>query len=245
MAPPLDWPTLLSALGITTLAALVQGTLGFGFSIVSVPILVLLDPGLAPSPQVLMVVPLTLWMALRERGAIVWNELGWILVGRVPGVTGGAILLAAAPKPVLDVVLALLVGGAAAVLGTGAQVPRTALTRLTAGFFSGLSGVVSSIGGPPVALLYRGAKGSELRGTLAALFLIGVVMTIAGRWTAGALVSRDLVLALWLSPGLVLGLSLSKPLLPWIEGPKLARGVLVLAALASTLLALRAIAAFR
>lgn len=242
---PLPLSLLLAGVAVSAVAALVQGAVGFGFAIVAVPVLSLLDPRLAPAPQILMVVPLTLWMALRERGAIAWRELGWILVGRVPGVFAGAALLAAAPKPVLDLLLAFLVGSAAAVLGTGARVPRTVGTRLGAGFFSGLSGVVSSIGGPPVALLYRGAQGPELRGTLSVLFLIGVLMTIVGRWSVGAMGWQDLELALWFLPGLVLGLLLSKPLLPWIEGPRLARGVLILAALASTLLGLRAIAAFR
>lgn len=238
---PLPLSLLLAGLLISAVAALVQGTLGFGFAIVAVPTLSLIDPRLAPAPQVLMVVPLTLWMAFRERGAIAWSELGWILFGRIPGVFAGAALLAAAPKPVLDLLLAFLVGGAAFVLGTGVRVPRTVPTRLGAGFFSGLSGVVSSIGGPPVALLYRGARGPELRGTLSALFLIGVMMTIAGRWSVGALGLADLELALWFMPGLIVGLGLSKPLLPWVEGPRLAKGVLVLALVASTLLALRAI----
>ena len=37
---------------------------------------------------------------------------------------------------------------------------------------------VSSIGGPPLALLYRDAQGDSLRSTLAFIFAVGHVLTI-------------------------------------------------------------------
>jgi uncharacterized membrane protein YfcA len=44
----LDPLTLAFALAVTVIAATVQGTVGFGFGIVSVPVLLLVDPRLRP-----------------------------------------------------------------------------------------------------------------------------------------------------------------------------------------------------
>ena len=58
---------LALCLAMMAIAALVQGTVGFGFAIVSVPVLSLVNPALAPVPQLLVQVPLSFGMFLRER----------------------------------------------------------------------------------------------------------------------------------------------------------------------------------
>ena len=51
----------------------------------AVPILLLIDPVLAPVPSLLLAVPLTAWQLLRERGTVDRSGVIWILVGRIPG----------------------------------------------------------------------------------------------------------------------------------------------------------------
>ena len=48
---------------ITGGAAAVQGVAGVGFAMIAVPVLALIDPRLAPVPQLLVVIPLTMYMA--------------------------------------------------------------------------------------------------------------------------------------------------------------------------------------
>ena len=48
---------LAAGVAVSFLAGVVQGTLGFGMGLVSVPILALVSPLLAPSPQVLLSLP--------------------------------------------------------------------------------------------------------------------------------------------------------------------------------------------
>jgi uncharacterized membrane protein YfcA len=61
---------LILAFVITAIAATLQGSVGLGFAMVSVPLLTLIDPRLAPVPQLLVALPLSLAIAWRERRSI-------------------------------------------------------------------------------------------------------------------------------------------------------------------------------
>jgi hypothetical protein len=88
-------PLVLVTAAMSSIAgAAVQGTIGFGYAIVTVPLLSLLDSRLAPVPQILTTLPLTLVAAWHERGHIEARDIGWILLGRLPGMLLGAILMA-------------------------------------------------------------------------------------------------------------------------------------------------------
>ena len=67
---------LILALAVTFVAASIQGVVGIGFALVSVPILALIDPSLAPVPQLLITMPLTITMAWRERRHIDASGIG-------------------------------------------------------------------------------------------------------------------------------------------------------------------------
>ena len=61
---------LIIAFVVTVVATAVQGVTGFGMAVISVPVLALIHPALAPVPQTLIGMPLVLAMAWRERGSI-------------------------------------------------------------------------------------------------------------------------------------------------------------------------------
>src|SRR5687768_11992248 len=63
-------PVMIVAWVVTAASAWLQGAIGFGFAVVSVPVLALAHPALAPVPQLLLSVPLTVVMAVRERHAM-------------------------------------------------------------------------------------------------------------------------------------------------------------------------------
>ena len=75
----------------------------------------------------------------------------------------------------------------------------------------------SSIGGPPVALVYQHARGATLRGTLASYFVIGAVMSIAALAAAGLFGRADLLLSLALVPGTVIGFAASRWTVGWVD----------------------------
>ena len=228
------------ALVITVGAALVQGSVGMGFAMVSVPALALIDPQLSPVPQLLVSIPLAITMAWRERGHMDTKGVGWIIAGRVPGALIGVALLTVATQQVLDIAIAFIVLGGVAILASGYHVRRTPGTKFAAGVTSGTSGLVASIGGPPLALLYSRAEGGIIRSSLAAVFTIGLLITLIARSATGNITTTDVKVAAILFPALVVGYLLSNLVKNRLDPSKLRVAILVLSAIAAGGLLFRA-----
>jgi hypothetical protein len=77
-----------------------------------------------------------------------------------------------------------------------AVVPRNRVTLVTAGVISGVTGTATSIGGPPVALLYQGEAGPRVRATLSAFFSAGNSLALAALGVSGHLPGRDILAGL-------------------------------------------------
>lgn len=232
--------TLVGALLIVFCGGALQGSVGFGFAVLSVPILTLLDPGFVPvAPQVLAL-PMGIAAVLRERAGVDMSGVGWIIVGRVPGSFAAAAVLTFAVGKTLDFLIGFLVLVTVLILGSGVQVPLNRWTRMAAGLFSGFSGTASAIGGPPVALLYRNQTGPTVRSTLGTIFSIGLMINLAVLTVTGILNSDDLKTALILAPAAALGFASSSLLHRRVEGRILRNGILGVASIAAVGLLLRA-----
>ena len=136
---------------------------------------------------------------------------GWALVGRVPGTIAGALLLAALPERGLAILLAavVLLGRRAHQLPAGCPPPRRRNVVL-AGATSGLLGTATSIGGPPMALVWQRNSGARLRGTMSGFFLIGSVMSLVALAFTGAVDGHTLRTFAVLMPAAVAGFALSR-----------------------------------
>ena len=227
---------LIAALIVTFVAALIQGVVGVGFAMVSVPILALIDPSLAPVPQLLITMPLTISMAWRERHYVQFSGVGWILGGRIPGVIIGVALLAIATQAALDLLLAV------AIIASGYHVARTPYTDFGAGVLSGVSGLVASIGGPVLALLYSRDDGPTRRSNLAVIFTIGLAITLTARITSGNISWSDARVALVLFPALAAGYLVSLRLKNRVPQEVARYAILLLSLSGATGLIIRAVA---
>ncbi len=236
--PLLIW---LLAFVITGGAAAVQGVAGVGFAMIAVPVLALLDPRLAPVPQLLVVIPLTLYMAWQERHAVDMSGIGWIIVGRFPGLFLGLALLAVATQQVLDAFIGTVVVVAVVVIATGFKVHRTRTTKFAAGVAAGTTGVVASIGGPPVALLYNDDEAATIRSTLAAVFTIGLTLSLLGRAATGAITAMDVRISLVLFPAVVIGYVVARRIRGRVPATAIRTIILVVSATAGVGLLVRAI----
>ena len=229
------------ALVVTLVAASAQGIVGLGFAVVSVPLLSLVDPALAPVPQVLMVLPLTLLMAWRERAHADMRGIPWLLVGRLPGAAIGLGLLAVASQRALDVTIAAIVIAGVAIRASQVKVRRTRTTEVFVGTFAGTASMVASIGGPPMALLFQRERAETIRSTLGVVFTIGVGITIAGRAAAGRITGDDIQIATLLFPAMVTGYLVSIPLTSRVSEEFVRTSILVVSAIAALGLLIRAI----
>lgn len=238
-APP---EVLLLGAVVMMVAATVQGTVGMGFALVSVPILSLVHPALAPEPQILMVFPLLCMMVWRERSAVELGGVGWILLGRLPGALVGLLLLKTFVGASLDILLALIVLSAVAILAFADKIAkRTRPWQFGAGFVSSVMSVVSSIGGPPIALLYRNDPGPTVRANLSVVFAFGCVLTIVTRVLGEELTLVHAQTAALLLPGVLLGFLASKRARALVDGRGLRPWILALSAAACLGLLVRAL----
>lgn len=229
------------ALVVTAGGAAIQGTVGVGYGMVTVPILALLEPTLSPVPQLLTAVPLTIAMAWRERHAIDFKGVGWLIVGRLPGAAIGVALLAVATQRLLDLFIGAVVIVAVLVIGAGMSVNVNPLTQFSAGVASGTTSLVASIGGPPTALLYSKATAPTLRATLAAVFSLGIIFNVAVRFATGNVVESDLRVSAVLLPAVLVGWAMSVRHKHRFSGGAVRLGVLGVSGAAAVGLLVRAI----
>jgi len=237
---PISLFELAIALVVTLAGAIVQGTIGVGFGILSVPILSLLNPVLAPVPQLLLAVPLAFSMTWRERSHIDTKGVTWLLAGRIPGAFLGLWVLSLAAQRSIDIGIAASVIVAVLILGTGITMRRNPVTEFGTGIIAGIMGMVASMGGPPAALLFKDGQGPMVRASLALFFSGGLVVTVAFRAGAGRITGDDLFLAALLLPGLITGYVLSSRIKHRFDGPAIRPAILSVSFLAAAGLLVRA-----
>ena len=217
----------------------VQGAVGFGLGLLAAPVLALYDTDLVPGPLLFVMVPLTVLVAARERGALDFRGIRWALAGRVPGTIAGSLAVALLPEGPLTVLFASLVLVAVLLSLTGWHPHPTTPALLTAGAASGFMGTATSIGGPPIALVYQRRSGPELRSTLAAYFLVGAAFSLLMLAVVGEFGMAELRLGLLLVPGMLLGYSASAVLARTLDRGYTRAAVLVFASVSSIVLLVR------
>jgi uncharacterized membrane protein YfcA len=111
-----------------------------------------------------------------------------------------------------DLIFGVLVLVAVFVSLVHSQIRATWLSIFIATIAAGFMGTISSIGGPPVALVYQNTKGAELRANLSVLFGMGCVVSLLALSLIGRFHLQDLLYSLMLVVGVILGKSCSGPL---------------------------------
>ncbi|MHC1551477.1 TSUP family transporter [Phyllobacterium sp. K27] len=200
-------PLLLVAIfAIVVAAAIVQAGLGMGFGLTAAPLLALIDPALVPAPVLFLGMLTATWGAWRERDAIVWSEVGLGVVGRVCGVFTATFVLAMLPdRQAFMLLFGLMIATAVILSVIGWKLAFNHASLLAMSGISGLMGTITSVGAPPLALIYQGRCARQARPTLAAFFAIGCVLSLGGLYSSGWAGPKDAVLAGMMVPPMLLG----------------------------------------
>lgn len=201
----LAWQAVVLVGLVTVLGAYVQAVVGLGLGLLGAPVIALVEPSLVPV--------LTLWLALLISGLnllgehehVDWRSTAWSLPARVPGTVIGAWLVATFTEQQIGVALAVMVLLAVALSVHTVDVPVTPVTLATAGLVAGATGTATSIGGPPIALLYQRTEPRVARATMSVFFFVGVILSLVGLAVSGSLGREPSLLALALAPGVVVG----------------------------------------
>src|ERR1700741_707098 len=89
-------PYTLALAGITLLAAIINGALGYGFSSITVPLALLFMSNRVLNPALILIeVPLNAYVLWVNRSALpnVWRRLRPMIVGLIPGIVAGTLLV--------------------------------------------------------------------------------------------------------------------------------------------------------
>jgi uncharacterized protein len=205
-----SWATWL-AVAAAVAAGGLQSTLGFGASFVLVPALAIVAPELLPGAIIVAIVPLSVVMVASQRRGLDLAAAGRVTIGRIPGIALGGFVVAWLSPRALTVAIAVVLLLAVASVAGGWQLEVTRTSELVAGVASGLTGTAAALGGPPLALLYRGTAGRVMRPTLAGVWLLGSLPVLASLYLAGSLTGAQVRIGSLLGAATVVGLALARP----------------------------------
>jgi len=232
----LEWAACLA---LVAFGATAQGVVGLGLNLLAVPLVAIIDPGAVPGAFVLMGVPLSLAIAVRERHEIDRAGLRWVIAMRVPGTVVGVVIVSLVSQSALLVAVGIAIVLGVALLRFRAPAEITPGEASAAGFAAGVMGTTAAVDGPPLALLYQHHAGPRLRATLAVAFIVGSAMSAAALAIGGQLTGHQVVFAVAMLPAVGLGYAISHPLARRVHSTHLRSAVLTLAAAAGVAAILR------
>ncbi len=197
---------LSTVLVVVTFAAMVQTALGMGFGLTAAPVLALIDPVLVPVPALYIGTATALAATLNERSAVVWSEVKTGTIGRLTGTVCGAILLLQmTSRETFSLLFGMVILLAVVLSIAGWRLEITVRNLLSMGFISGFTGVITSVGAPPLALIYQHRPANPTRATLSAFFAIGGMASLLILNAVGWGRLTHLWLALMMAPAALLG----------------------------------------
>ena len=222
-----------------TMGGLVQGAVGLGLGLVAAPVATLVHPSLMPGVMLWLAAAYPLLTLAREGRATDWRGLRWAFLGRLPGTVIGVAVVAVVSARLLSFLVGLTVLVAVLLTWRVVSLPMRRGVLLGAGLVSGVMGTATSIGGPPLALVYQHVTGARLRATMATYFAIGALLSLLGLAVVGELDAVDSLWALALAPFLVLGFLLADTVRRHVDAGRTRAAVLSVCAASAVALVVR------
>jgi len=197
---------------ITLLAATVNGALGYGFSSITVPLALLFLANRVLNPALIIIeVPLNayvLWVNRASLGAV-WKRVAPMIVGLVPGVIAGTMMLSSVSPDWLKFTTYLVLLPLILLQAAGFRRPIKAERAAGLAFGAGVGILysVTTISGPPlaIALNNQGLEKREFRAALGLVRLAESSMTAIAYAYAGLFLAPSFHLVPWIVPSVALG----------------------------------------
>jgi len=212
--PSVDTAVIALA-GIVLFAAFVNGALGYGFSSLTVPVALVFYTNRVLNPAVVVIeVFINLYVLLINLKGVpaVWKRVLPILIGLLPGIAVGALVLASLQPGWIKfgtytVILPLILVQAA---GWRRPIRSTWLVGLPFGTALGILYSVTTISGPPLAILFnnQGLVKNEFRAGLALVRVVESSVTAIVYYQLGLFIPESENILLLLIPSVVVGIPL-------------------------------------
>ena len=221
--PSLDAAALV-LVGITLVAAIVNGAIGYGFSSLTVPVALVFYANRVLNPAVVVVeVFINLYVLFINRDSVppVWRRVFPILCGLLPGIAVGAVLLTSLRPDWVKFVTYTVILPLILVQASGRRRPIRSerLIGLPFGTALGVLYSVTTISGPPLAILFnnQGLVKNEFRAGLALIRVAESSLTAIVYFSLGLFVPESRNLLLLIIPCVLVGIPLGAYLIRQID----------------------------
>jgi uncharacterized protein len=202
-------------IAITFVAATVNGALGYGFSSITVPLALLFFSNRVLNPALVMIeVVLNAHVLWINRASVpaVWRRVLPIIVGLIPGIVVGTLIIAYVSPGWLKLFTYIALLPLILAQASGWRRPITAERTVGLAFGSGVGVLysVTTISGPPLAAAFsnQGLVKQEFRAALGLVRLAESSLTLTAYAASGLLTTESLGLIPYVVPGIALGVPL-------------------------------------
>lgn len=227
------WVFLLVAAVAVLAGAAVQSMVGLGLGLVAAPVISFLDPTLMPGSLLITVIVLPVLTLVQDRSHIDWHGLVWGLPARIPGTVLAVWVVAVLEPRMLAGFVGVMVLLAVILTVWAFKVRVTPVSLVTAGLVSGFAGTATSVGGPPMALVYQNEPPERVRATLAAFFLCGGLISLVALGAGGQIDTRTVAAGIVAIPFVGLGFFLGNRVRRWVDPARLRIGLLTVVTLSA------------
>jgi uncharacterized membrane protein YfcA len=206
----MDVGTWAAVAAVVAAAGVAQAVSGFGFSLVSIPILALVVPVKAAivGGAMLGLVQSGLVVA-RDHRHVERRSAAVLVMAALAGMPIGVLVITRVREEPLQVLIAVTVLAFTGLLWRRVRLPTDSLpAEVGVGFTSGMLSTSTGMSGPPlvIALQARGVPPSAFRATLAAVFVSGSAISLLLFWSKGLVTADALRVAAAGLPGLLVGI---------------------------------------
>ena len=190
---------------LTVIGSILQASVGFGYGLVVVPFLLVIDTNFVPVPIIFSSLFLMSHIAYKNRFSLSGHSIHYIIIGLLVGAPIGAIILSNIDTNTLIyfVSIVVMLGLIASFLNFTVKItPRAQFAAATTASILGTS---IGIGGVPIALLYQNETGGRIRAVLSTAFFVGSIFSLIALSFASKVSSASLLLGCYLIPGIFIG----------------------------------------
>jgi len=223
------------------LGSIVQGGVGLGIGLVGSPVAAIVDPASMPGGMLIASAVFPLFTLAAEWRHVDLHGAGFAIGGRLVGAIGGVWLVGAMSPRTLGLAVGVMVLVAVALSLSALRITANPATLIGAGAIAGVTSTTTSIGGPPLALVYQHAPGPRIRATLAMLFTTGSAFSLVSLAVAGKLDGHEVLVGLVSLPFAAAGFALAGPLRRYLDRGHTKGVVLAVAAVAAVVLVVKSL----
>ncbi len=211
---------VIELIAITLFAAVVNGGLGYGFSSITVPLALLFLSNRVLNPALVLIeVALNAYVLFVNRDALglIWKRMMPIVIGLLPGVILGTSIVTNLPASWLKLWTYLVLLPLILLQAAGVRRPIQAEKAIgyPFGFGLGILYSVTTISGPPLALLLnnQGLGKREFRASLGFIRLAESSFTAIAYLSAGLITKQSNLLIPQILPSVLIGVPIGAALI--------------------------------